>query len=733
MEMRLSMSELSIADEPKNPNSVASLGLPSARRGNAGGASDSGSNAGPNSASAAAADRRSRVRKAYSGRSNKFLSDEVVGKQKLRGPSGANLPADQQTRQIHMLEGLKREGIAAPAAGKPAVPAQTGQRIQPLSRTQQPQNSAPLPPRVRVPIQGPPSVASASSDDQDRKPNYWTPAEDAALKAAVDRFGDASWKNIASAVPGRTSTQCIQRWKKVLKPGLKKGHWSTEEDNLLVAGVRSQQAKNVKKLNWSEVAKDIPMRSCKQCRERWVNHLNPDVNKGSWTDEELRKLWELQLATPRKWAKIARQLPGRTENMVKVRWNILNRSKTKPSVGSFQDASHLGSLTPPVPQSSLLPPSTNLSSTATPAYNAGHGASVKIERGPSDKLVGTSPTSVLGQQPRRQNTIILKRDFSTTTQNNTTTYPQVFATPASSAPQSRTVTSGSDPELSFPSVEWDPNELQIRPLEYEPSDHTSFGVAPPDYPGAVALSSSSSTSPAQGAASSHVLASSMTTARARNGSGRASTSVNGTDSDVLNQTSVHLNSSQQVGTLYGDLSHLEGLAGPNALDDVSFEPIDFGDLQLNSQAGDSAFSTFGADHHHQQQQQQSLQGHSASHIANAAYHASHASHHQERHTSPVLQTNTGRPSNNVSSASNASAAKAAYQNKADDSTANTSSLRQSVSDFQRALSSTGNDADFLANVPQTFDDLVLDDDLLNGELDEFARHLPPFQAHDNMK
>ena len=119
---------------------------------------------------------------------------------------------------------------------------------------------------------------------------------------------------------------------KMMKIEYKKGLWDKEEDVKLLELVKQQQNESdptdpskAKKLNWTIVSKGMKTRSCKQCRERWVNHLNPGVRKTKWTEEEDRRLLELARENPRKWAQIARQMPGRTENMVKIRWNSLNK------------------------------------------------------------------------------------------------------------------------------------------------------------------------------------------------------------------------------------------------------------------------------------------------------------------------------------------------------------------------------------------------------------------------
>ena len=65
-------------------------------------------------------------------------------------------------------------------------------------------------------------------------PRKWHQWEDDALVTAVKRYSCKSWKLIANHVPGRNHVQCLQRWKKVLKPGLKKGTWDKTEDQLLI-------------------------------------------------------------------------------------------------------------------------------------------------------------------------------------------------------------------------------------------------------------------------------------------------------------------------------------------------------------------------------------------------------------------------------------------------------------------------------------------------------------------
>jgi hypothetical protein len=96
----------------------------------------------------------------------------------------------------------------------------------------------------------------------------------------------------------------------------RKQPFTEAEDDLIRDFVRANGAKN-----WHYIASRLENRTPKQCRERWHNHLDPSIHKGPWSADEDQILAEKQIILGNKWAEIARCLPGRTEGLVKNRWN----------------------------------------------------------------------------------------------------------------------------------------------------------------------------------------------------------------------------------------------------------------------------------------------------------------------------------------------------------------------------------------------------------------------------
>lgn len=108
--------------------------------------------------------------------------------------------------------------------------------------------------------------------------------------------------------------------------------WTLQEDNQLRKLVDEHGHRK-----WSFIASKMNGRRGKQCRDRWLNHLKPDIRRGEWTAEEERILVEGHRMLGTRWAALAKLLPGRPENAIKNHWHATLRCKWAQRGGKISE------------------------------------------------------------------------------------------------------------------------------------------------------------------------------------------------------------------------------------------------------------------------------------------------------------------------------------------------------------------------------------------------------------
>jgi hypothetical protein len=92
------------------------------------------------------------------------------------------------------------------------------------------------------------------------------------------------------------------------------------EDRILEAAIQRLGA-----TDWELIARELPGRSARQCRERWLTYLSPGVNRTPWTAEEDALLFDMVQIHGPKWGRLVGFFSNRTQNNIKNRWNTVIR------------------------------------------------------------------------------------------------------------------------------------------------------------------------------------------------------------------------------------------------------------------------------------------------------------------------------------------------------------------------------------------------------------------------
>jgi myb proto-oncogene protein len=154
------------------------------------------------------------------------------------------------------------------------------------------------------------------------------------LKDAVQMYDSKNWYAITALVPGRTKSQCWNRWHDALDPSVDRihgrtGKWTSDEDAKLKNAIQMHDGKN-----WYAIAALVPDRTKTQCFSRWHNALDPSIGwtsarKGKWTSDEDAELKSaVQMHDGKNWDAIARLVQGRTIIQCRNRWYKQSNRRT---------------------------------------------------------------------------------------------------------------------------------------------------------------------------------------------------------------------------------------------------------------------------------------------------------------------------------------------------------------------------------------------------------------------
>ncbi|OJJ06711.1 hypothetical protein ASPVEDRAFT_56272 [Aspergillus versicolor CBS 583.65] len=161
----------------------------------------------------------------------------------------------------------------------------------------------------------------------------WTTAEDALLwdlyqveeRAPTGKCQKVNWNEIALHIPGRSNKDCRKRYFNRFTGGLRKGSWTQDEDERLFELVERYQYR------WAMIAQKMETRNADQCSKRWHHCLNPELERSPWTHDENALLLSAVETHGSSWKDIQRShFPTRSANNIKNQYTILSRKRLSP-------------------------------------------------------------------------------------------------------------------------------------------------------------------------------------------------------------------------------------------------------------------------------------------------------------------------------------------------------------------------------------------------------------------